>query len=460
MEKPPSCTVNATACVQFYTSIWSAFASFGNQGRTNPILGITASWGIPPEQPRAFEYVPECKTRPKEIPPDVGCGKFCTVIASEAQLLYFPITTVGGVCNGSTITATPTVPGKPNTAVLNGTTYTSGLVYVMFSEVFVKSRGIPSDGNCGPTRTNVLISMRSEELSSVGYRCFNQGYTTYPFNYADLNGVYPPASVYMNDIHGSVGYCISDPTEEQLFLPLPYEQNGFNPKIDIPLYIRQVDPSWSTCGVAYEGALDPPRALTPVSVLMGTTVATLPLATPSPARPGSHAAPPAAIQTLSSSVGVDCGTGGADCRPGHLQGGQTSNENTNMIINIGSTDMTAVARPDGSVVFGSQTFTRGATATISGVTISIGKDSLFVDGSKLPLPTFATDSVPSRTGSMWVSTSRAGSNPSGKGAPQNTEGLAATSRRSGQAAKSLPALGYLFALALTLGTSTLSKLMG
>ena len=446
--KPPSCVVNDADCMRFYASSWSAESSQVSKGQNRGILGITSGWGIDVAVPSAFKAVPGCQTRPSEMPADadVGCGKFCTVVASSAQLLYFPVTTVGDLCNGSasTITATPTVPGKPNTAVLNGTTFTSGLVYIMFPRVFVTSQGIPSGGVCGSTtRTNVLISMQSQELSSVGVKCRSPAWNTYPFNYADLNRPHPPVSVYQNHIYGYCEFSELNPMHEHLNLPLPYEQNGYNPIISIPAYITQIDPLWSTCGVHYQGSLDPPAVLMPVNALVGvTTAASLPGVALPLATPGSYPAPPAVEST-----------GQARTLGPNSQEDQVSNAKTSMIVHIGSTEITAVVRPDFTAIFGSQTLTPGAIATISGVPISVGKDGLLLDGEKLTIPTVA----PSIPGSTRVSNSRAGPNPSGKGT-HNIEAAAATSSSSAEAV--LPrALGHLPLFALTLLISTLPALM-
>ena len=79
---------------------------------------------------------PECWTLSRP-PPD--SRPTCKVWASWAEIHYWPTPTPSGsdFCNSSWIapTGTPTIPGKPNTAVVSGYTLTSPTIYQFFHGV-------------------------------------------------------------------------------------------------------------------------------------------------------------------------------------------------------------------------------------------------------------------------------------------------------------------------------------
>ena len=92
------------------------------------------------------------------------CGP-CRFVPSSIQLFYWPVTTTNGnLCsgNGSTITQTPTASG-PNTAVVNGTTFTSPTVYLAYDTIAAKD----FCGWVGNPRTSGVIPLDPTDLSSL-----------------------------------------------------------------------------------------------------------------------------------------------------------------------------------------------------------------------------------------------------------------------------------------------------
>ncbi|KAK3626486.1 hypothetical protein LTR56_019759 [Elasticomyces elasticus] len=118
----------------------------------------------------------------------------CAVNTASLQLLYWPVSTVpGDLCHGnaSTITATPTIPGQPNTVKYMTTTLTSPTVYFEFKNVYA----IGTDYEAKSSYQNSLLPLPSASVSS---RCGLLGGGFGPpqsMNYADFN-MPVPASAY------------------------------------------------------------------------------------------------------------------------------------------------------------------------------------------------------------------------------------------------------------------------
>ncbi|KAK4902112.1 hypothetical protein LTR27_001014 [Elasticomyces elasticus] len=118
----------------------------------------------------------------------------CAVTTASLQLLYWPVSTISGdLChgNGSTVTATPTIPGQPNTVRYMNTTLTSPTVYFEFKNVYA----IATDYQSKVAYQNTLLPLHSASVSS---RCGLLGGGFGPpqsMNYADFN-MPVPASAY------------------------------------------------------------------------------------------------------------------------------------------------------------------------------------------------------------------------------------------------------------------------
>jgi hypothetical protein len=139
---------------------------------------------------------PDCSTDttcPRTVAVD---GKRCHVEGDDMRLLYWPVTTVGGLCgNLTTITPTPTAPdGSPNTAVFEGATYTSPSAYYLFNAYAYRNNGggIGDWDLCGP-RKSVTVAVEPTEVSSVlqrvKRRARGEKFPGTSFNFADLNTV-------------------------------------------------------------------------------------------------------------------------------------------------------------------------------------------------------------------------------------------------------------------------------
>lgn len=112
------------------------------------------------------------------------CGN-CTFVPSHVQLLYWPVTTTNGnpcLGNDSTITQMPTGNG-PNTAVVNGTTFTSPTVYMVYDTLVVKN----FCGSVGNSHTSGVIALNPTDVSSMPASGIpGGGLKPTQVNYADL----------------------------------------------------------------------------------------------------------------------------------------------------------------------------------------------------------------------------------------------------------------------------------
>ncbi|KAL9078638.1 MAG: hypothetical protein Q9157_002437 [Trypethelium eluteriae] len=134
----------------------------------------------------------------------------------------------------------------PVTAVYQGTTFTSGYAYLSFDSAFARDDCLKEFGNM---YTNTYVAVPSSLLSS--FRGVD-GNAPYSFNFADLN--YPvPYSAYN-------GMNVCEPE-------CSYIQDGaYHPQLSLPPQVKDLDPAWKNCNMAFWGAWDPPIALTPAAV--------------------------------------------------------------------------------------------------------------------------------------------------------------------------------------------------
>ncbi|KAL9095207.1 MAG: hypothetical protein Q9165_002463 [Trypethelium subeluteriae] len=125
-------------------------------------------------------------------------------------------------------------------------TFTSGYAYISFDSAFARDDCLNEFGNM---YTNTYVAVPSSLLSS--FRGVD-GNAPYSFNYADLN--YPvPYSAYN-------GMNVCEPE-------CSYIQDGaYHPQLSLPPQVKDIDPAWKNCNMAFWGAWDPPVALTPAAV--------------------------------------------------------------------------------------------------------------------------------------------------------------------------------------------------
>jgi hypothetical protein len=360
-----------------------------------------------------FSDVPGCQERP----PLTDCGK-CDVGAGVVQMLYFPVSVIGDACgNRSTISASPTGVG-PNTAVLNGTTFTSGFVYLSIEEVSAWSHEgyLGFGSSCGPTLTNVLISIPSPDVSSYrkyGSNKLNFGYV--PFNFADLANGPPPFSVWEHSRGvrcGPMSNVTSTSDDENISWNYNPEWCSdfiadfeYNPGIVVPTQILSLHSFWTTCKRARWTMQDPPLALTPVSRVLPASI-TLSSGndrdrpTPVLPQPGNIFNPPGPTSTIAphngptsnpdpamvESPGQDFNSP-ANAAPSDPQQSAEANKNfqgvtelvasVGAIITAGSSPMTVYSE-NGRVVAGSTTLPFGSTLFISGTMMIAGSQGIVV----------------------------------------------------------------------------------
>jgi len=83
----------------------------------------------------------------------------------DLTVLYWPVTTAGGnFCaqNGTVVTASPTITGKPNTAVYEGRTVTSPTVYYIYGTVSAVDTN--TGRMCGNRANNVSVAVQPEDI--------------------------------------------------------------------------------------------------------------------------------------------------------------------------------------------------------------------------------------------------------------------------------------------------------
>lgn len=177
----PDCTVAEPACTYFqasWASAWSDYLSSSSPSPKGFHCSIskpepTSTWQPPPE--------PKCSDWPER----------CIIQANGAKKLYYwPVTTVDGdFCqqNGSTITPEPTIAGVPNTAVVDGHTFTSPTNYVWLNNARAAiSSNYREIRGCGPPYHESVLVPITKTLSTIGADA-----STSSLNFADLNQPIP-----------------------------------------------------------------------------------------------------------------------------------------------------------------------------------------------------------------------------------------------------------------------------
>jgi hypothetical protein len=137
----------------------------------------------------------------------------------------------------------PTSPPQPNTAVIDGFTFTSPTNYISFDAL---SAGIRTKIGrsyyrlqCGgpPTR-NVVIPITGSLSSSANYATYGES-VSYSFNFADLNTV--PAEAYSRQAK-----CGYNGEPESCSGVMAY-QASYTPMVYMP-GLNHLDPEWKAAG--------------------------------------------------------------------------------------------------------------------------------------------------------------------------------------------------------------------
>jgi len=178
----PSCIISSDECAVLqaeYTSSSNAYDAYNAQSGSMTLPPV--SW---PTSPICGQAILPNRTS-MTLPPAA-----CAVDTATMQLLYWPIaTTSGDLChgNGSTITATPTILGHPNTVVYMNNTLTSPTVYMAFKNLWK----VDADYVARSSFQQTLLPLSASTVSS---RCGKIGGgfgSPLSMNYADLNWPVP-----------------------------------------------------------------------------------------------------------------------------------------------------------------------------------------------------------------------------------------------------------------------------
>ncbi|KAK1060230.1 hypothetical protein LTR74_012049 [Friedmanniomyces endolithicus] len=224
----------------------------------------------------------------------------CTVRGGTVRLLYWPsasTTTVhatggpmearngtGTITNQRASLATPPMT-KAQIAILGNRTLTSPSVYISFETAYATNECGQTLGQAFPS---ALLPLDPSSLYSVNGE-FDYGVETSeghlstffpsaPFNFGDLTGIVP-VSVYIAQ-PSCVGVAC--------YTIFP----DYAPVLVLPPQLRELDPAWKSCALDFEGAWDPPVALTPQAVVATVTVPSV-VVTTSTAAPQSSVGAPA-----------------------------------------------------------------------------------------------------------------------------------------------------------------------
>ncbi|KAK5732505.1 hypothetical protein LTR17_010444 [Elasticomyces elasticus] len=239
---PPSCRLNCAACSML---IDAASYTYSSQYANSITDG---------------EYISPvfCPYAPSPYDTDEDGSNDCQVDVYSAQLFYWPVTTISGdLCNktGTTITATPTKEGLPNTSVLNNSiTLTSPSVYVSFHNLSYLTNNFNSTQSYV---TNTLMAFPPDEILSM--RGYHGDDGNFSLNIADLPPNQVPASAYFGQVA-----CFPDPEAACL----PIGATAYQPALAFPSVFYQLsgfNPAWTgtSCQLGYAGGgiWDPPVAL-------------------------------------------------------------------------------------------------------------------------------------------------------------------------------------------------------
>ncbi|KAK1822037.1 hypothetical protein LTR12_003561 [Friedmanniomyces endolithicus] len=279
----PTCVIASSACAVLQSEYTAASIAYSNYVTSGYSATLTVS-------PPPYATSPICgKATIPPIQVMTEAPAACAVNTASLQLLYWPVATIGGdLChrNGSTVTATPTIPGQPNTVHYMNTTLTSPTVYMQFKNVFA----IGTDYVAKSSFQNTLLPLAPTAVSS---RCGLVGGGFGPpqsMNYADLNQPVP-ASAYRCQPK-----CF---TNDQLpeNWQTPYTKyatenrcstiwNDYNPALSVPTEFATVFPSAGFINSDLPGLactfildpdggnifFDPPSALTQAQTAAGPSV--------------------------------------------------------------------------------------------------------------------------------------------------------------------------------------------
>ncbi|KAK3663026.1 hypothetical protein LTR22_006190 [Elasticomyces elasticus] len=282
----PACSqasINSGQCTTAISAFYASVPVHGYEGvpawLTN---GSSTFW------PTSMSYAPSCT---------LGCQQ-CAITGNNVKLLYWPPMNATAVEDG-TRTAYPSRLSsngtKIRTAVFDGVTLTSPIVYISYDTLYASN----SCHGVGGTYKNTIIAVRPGDFSSLAYQPLaNWAIGPGQWGNQELSYKYVNRPFDLNDL--------VEPVPDIVFNQLPFCQRelrgwksaGFNessftcsprdapyaPLLAIPTEVRNLDPAWASCSGWYGGLFDPPKALQGVAAAATPTL-------------------PVAIQTTPASAG-------------------------------------------------------------------------------------------------------------------------------------------------------------
>ena len=142
-------------------------------------------------------------------------------------------------------------PNASQSAVVNGSTFYANKAYMSFEYLEAWNACNGDTSIVGASHSGDIIELNSADVSSL--RWPNLG-VQYPVNFADFNTPIP-----LSAFEG-ISFCYYQ--ECSTVGQIPYA-----PILAVPSAVRNLDPAWANCALAFNGVYDPPYALATQSVL-------------------------------------------------------------------------------------------------------------------------------------------------------------------------------------------------
>lgn len=345
----PNCTILKPECDVLHTS-WSSASSSYNAALSSyesyRSSALSASVTPTASYPRQAFTSPICGSPTPFLSTSAVGPPVCAVDKATVQLLYWPVSRQStDLCNGnaSLATMTPTISGKPNTAVYEGTTLTSPTVYIALDGTW----RVTSSGATVDEHTLLILPQKPTDVSSV-CAISGGGYNTYAVNYADFAGDVPASAyrcqprcntntfspTWTNTSIVYTGFTLGDvtvPESTRTYMNYDWDEDrdgypkenlcstiwdDYRPALSVPAEFSSMKPAQGMFGVQCyfifgEDSIfyDPPKALIQeTAIIVPTLPGTLvdPTATSKPtADPGSIPKPTTATPTKLPSVETD-----------------------------------------------------------------------------------------------------------------------------------------------------------
>lgn len=188
-------------------------------------------------QPTCSAALSACREGSRECTPYIPCTARgnCSIYGDRnVKLYYWPVETQSGdFCSqdGSTVFAQPTSPPDPNTAVVDGHTFTSPTNYISFGNPYGVLHGTRRQTTqCGSKPYRDVVVPLTETLSSLRWG----GLSEYSFKFADLNTA--PVEPFDGQRRCRIdGACATI-------------QGEYTPRLPLPTEIRNIEQEWIAAG--------------------------------------------------------------------------------------------------------------------------------------------------------------------------------------------------------------------